>query len=138
MGKRREDAGSKGDRTPTTLHAGHTPSPATTTKGDMMSKKDYQAIAAALYGIKKWRGAEHVTFCCGARMRAQHDDGGADEGFCSVCSAELCSSCASEWSREDGYGDDGQGVRTDATCKSCHADREERRQYREWRKDSGV
>jgi hypothetical protein len=39
---------------------------------------------------------------------------------------------------EDGYGDDGKGIRTFALCDVCHADREYKRQMRDWRNDSGV
>jgi len=79
------------------------------------------------------------TECCGAALRTGPDqDSAADEGLCNTCGAELCSACAATWCREDGYGDDGQGVRTEAVCQSCHADREERRQMRDWRRDSGV
>ena len=79
-----------------------------------------------------------LTDCCGAKVRRQHDDGRADEGFCSTCHEEVCSACAPVFEREDGYGDDGQGVRTFALCESCYADREDKRQRREWRNDSGV
>lgn len=27
-----------------------------------MSKKDYQKIAKALFDVRRWRGADHVTF----------------------------------------------------------------------------
>ena len=61
-----------------------------------------------------------LTACCGAKVRQWHDDGGADEDSCRDCDAELCSHCAAVFEREDGYGDDGRGVRTFALCTDCH------------------
>lgn len=82
--------------------------------------------------------SKQVTACCGAPVREWHNDGGADEDSCRDCDEELCSHCASVFEREDGYGDDGKGIRTFALCDSCHGDREYKRQRREARNDSGV
>lgn len=62
-----------------------------------------------------------VTSCCGSKVRMWHDDGGADETLCNECGHETCSRCAASFSSEDGYDDDGQGVRTRAICQACAA-----------------
>jgi len=78
--------------------------------------------------------------CCGATLATLGYEDGARESVCDTCGEDCCSRCADEYESEDGYGDDGQGVRTHATCKACaeEALREERRQMRDWRNDSGV
>lgn len=78
--------------------------------------------------------------CCGATLAYLGYEDGAREATCDTCGEDLCSSCAAEYSAEDGYGDDGRSVRTEATCKACaeEAVREEKRQMRDWRNDSGV
>lgn len=62
-----------------------------------------------------------VTSCCGFPVRTWHSqsDTVADETLCDDCGAYCCSRCAAAFSREDGYDDDGQGVRTHAICQSC-------------------
>lgn len=57
---------------------------------------------------------------CGFRLVNGPDDGGAYEGFCKECDAELCSRCAARFEGpEGGSGDDGQGVTYYAICKAC-------------------
>jgi hypothetical protein len=110
----------------------------------------------------------HVaTDCCGAKVYDWGNPDGASEDWCRDCGEQLCSSCAAVFEREDGYGEGGQGVRTLARCKPCQddlcgdchkapkagaaglcqacndaadaeAEREYKRQRREWRNDSGV
>lgn len=80
----------------------------------------------------------NLTECCASPVRQWHDDGGADEGTCRDCDDAVCSKCAAVFEREDGYGDDGRGVRTFALCDRCHEEREYKRQRREWRNDTGV
>lgn len=58
--------------------------------------------------------------------------------WCFDCHDEVCSSCAAVFEREDGYDSDGQGIRTFALCRPCETIRDERRQRREARNDSGV
>jgi len=84
------------------------------------------------------RGEVHMTECCGAREQAGAHDGGAVQAWCDGCHEITCSACAFEFSQEDGYGDDGRGVRTHALCRDCAGEREEKRQRREARNDSGV
>ncbi|MEY4932963.1 MAG: hypothetical protein RLZZ403_1283 [Pseudomonadota bacterium] len=87
------------------------------------------------------------------------------ESLCDDCSVEVCDVCAAYFDREDGYGEDGQGVRTHCLCRPCaverelvaedraidramddakearlarEADQEYRRQKRDERNDSGV
>ena len=57
--------------------------------------------------------------CCNATLADLGYEDGAREALCDTCGEDLCSACAAEYSAEDGYGDDGQGVRTEATCKAC-------------------
>jgi hypothetical protein len=73
---------------------------------------------------------------CGAKLDL--GAGGEHETTCNDCDAPLCSGCAFGYSCEGGYGDDGQGVRTTAYCSTCYAERDEKRQRREARNDSGV
>lgn len=62
-----------------------------------------------------------VTACCGAPVRTWHGQGDtvADEALCRECGAETCSKCAASFEMEGGYGEDGQDVRTFATCRAC-------------------
>lgn len=76
-----------------------------------------------------------LTGCCGARLRVDSTGG---EGTCRDCDRELCSGCAGYYEAEGGYGDDGLGVRTFALCCECYGAREEKRQRRAARNDSGV
>lgn len=82
--------------------------------------------------------------CCGAVLATLGYEDGAYETLCDVCSKEVCSECAATFEAEGGYGDDGQGTRTHALCNECaeeaerEAERDYRRQMREWRNDSGV
>lgn len=78
-----------------------------------------------------------ATECCGRRL-AVGPHGGEHEASCRECERELCSGCAGVYECEGGYGDDGQGVRTFALCCECYGEREEKRQRREARADSGV
>ena len=80
------------------------------------------------------------TACCNATLATLGYEDGAREVMCEDCGEDICSRCAAEYEAEDGYDDDGQGVRVHALCKGCveEAAREERRQMREWRNDSGV
>ena len=78
--------------------------------------------------------------CCGAVLADLGYEDGAYQTLCDCCGEDVCSACAAEFEAEDGYGDDGRGVRVKAVCKACEeeARREERRQMRAWRNDSGV
>ena len=79
-----------------------------------------------------------TTDCCGAKEAMGPDDGGVHTTLCRDCNEECCSGCAAVFDAEDGYGEDGRGVRVYALCVDCHNLREERRQRREARNDSGV
>lgn len=69
--------------------------------------------------------------CCGATDNPR-------ETWCHGCHEQVCTSCAASWDEDGGYGEDGQQVRVFAFCKECEAEREEKRQRREARNDSGV
>jgi len=59
------------------------------------------------------------TDCCGAKVAAGPDDGGAVQAYCRDCEEEVCSSCAGSWDVDGGYGDDGSGIRITAKCNAC-------------------
>ena len=80
--------------------------------------------------LPDWRVFK-LTSCCGAT-------GERMESLCDDCSVEVCDVCAAYFDREDGYGEDGQGVRTHAKCDECAAEDEYVRQRRDQRNDSGV
>jgi hypothetical protein len=82
--------------------------------------------------------ATPTTDCCAAKVQVGPHDGGAREGTCRDCDDTVCSACAGMFEQEDGYGDDGTGIRTFALCQSCYSGREDKRQRREARHDSGV
>jgi len=59
-----------------------------------------------------------TTDCCGAELADLGLDG-AHETTCGVCGEDVCSACAATYEAEDGYGDDGRGVRVQAVCREC-------------------
>ena len=79
-----------------------------------------------------------IADCCASKVQTGPNDGGAREGTCRDCDDVTCSACAGVFESEGGYGDDGQQVRTFALCSSCYSAREDKRQRREARNDSGV
>lgn len=65
-----------------------------------------------------------MTTCCGVPDVSDHArqgdyGGGAYETECDECSEPVCSSCAAWFDQDGGYGEDGQGFRTHATCRDC-------------------
>lgn len=55
-----------------------------------------------------------ATDCCNVPITQE-----TQAGWCNRCEQDCCSHCAVTYEREDGYGDDGQEVRTKAICREC-------------------